>query len=60
MGSNVAGDAELGVMTFLYEDLPGIKSKLIDRAELVQRMRSLVTVQDTTGALTSVTWSGTG
>lgn len=57
-GSNVAGDQEIGVLQFYYPDLPGVSPRLIDEATLNSRGIRALTIEDTTGALTSVLWTG--
>lgn len=51
-GSGTSGDIETACLTLVYEDLPGIEGRFIDRSELEQRMQSMVTVENTitTGA----------
>lgn len=56
-GSNTAGDVETGCALVLYENLPGVDSRLIDWPTLKRRTAALLTVEATiTG--TAAGWSG--
>lgn len=50
-GSNTAGDVESGQMLILYDDLPGVTSRLMRWSELVRRVDKITTISATlTGA----------
>lgn len=57
-GSATAGDIETACMLFHYDDLPGIDSKLIDSAELDDRLESIMISTNTISTGTAGGYSG--
>lgn len=57
-GAAVAGDIEIATMMVYYPTLPGIESRLIDLPTLENRMRRLVTIEDTTTSTVDNAYSG--
>lgn len=57
-GSATAGDIEYGTFNILYDQLPGIETRLIDEDTLRSRMNRLTTVQATLAAGTGGGWTG--
>lgn len=57
-GSATAGDIECANLLVYYEDLPGIEGRFIDAAELFQRTRDIVTVENTLALGTTGQYTG--
>jgi hypothetical protein len=57
-GSAVAGDAEFASMIVYYDDLPGIAPRYLSPDDVRSRTVRLLTVEDTTTATVSTTYSG--
>jgi len=57
-GSAVTGDIETGCLLIWYEDLPGVDAKLINAAELKERLVHIMTVENTLSLGTAGGYSG--
>jgi hypothetical protein len=57
-GSSTAGQIEQGILTLLYDDLPGIGQHLTDAQTVRQRAKQIVTVHATLTIGTAGGWSG--
>lgn len=58
IGSATGGDIEQGLLTLLYEDLPGIQGRLISPDDVWNRAKSRVTISATLACGTGGGWSG--
>lgn len=57
-GSATAGDIESVALLVHYDELPGIEARLIDRAELLERMVSIMGNENSIATGTAGGWSG--
>ena len=57
-GSATAGDIESACLLLYYDDLPGVQANLINADAVKQRMRNLITVENTLSLGTSGGYSG--
>lgn len=57
-GSATGGDIETACLLLYYDVIPGIDARLIDQAELAQRLQNIVTVENTLALGTAGGYSG--